>query len=454
MSEPNNNHVKYTIPELIIKKRNGQKLSKEEIECFVQSVVNGHVQESQIGAMLMAMYLKELDVEETTNLTRSMMVSGDMLRWPKDLRGKLVDKHSTGGVGDKISLVLAPALAACGMKVPMISGRGLGHTGGTLDKLEAIPGFIVCIDQTRMQEIIDSVGCCIVGQTKSLVPADKIFYATRDVTGTIDDTSLIAASIISKKAAEQVGALVLDVKCGKGSFNKTETAARKLASKMVDIGNGLGVKTVALITKMDSPIGNAIGNALEVAEAIECLHDNGPDDIMDLVYSLGAQVLHQSCKTLSTQEARHQMIDIISSGAALRKFRDMIIAQGVSKPIADSLCEPGADMFKILPKAQNVTAIICKKEGSVFEIDSLRCAEISGRLGAGRFKSSDSINYAVGLELCVHVGSKVKEGQTWLKIHHDAPLNKELIKNIDSILSVVPPDEVVINGSRIIDVVS
>ena len=454
MVEPNNDNETFRIPDLIIKKRDGQKLSKDEIDFFVESVVSGHVQESQIGAMLMAMYLKGLSVEETTCLTRAMMESGDMLKWPKEMNGQLVDKHSTGGVGDKISLVLAPALAACGMKVPMISGRGLGFTGGTLDKLEAIPGFTVCIDQSRMQKIIDDVGCCIVGQTESLVPADKILYAARDVTGTIGNNALIAASIISKKAAERVDALVLDVKCGNASFNKTEEVARELASLMVDIGKGLGIHTVAVITKMDAPLGFMIGNALEVVETIACLHGNGPNDIMELVIILGAQVLHQIKKTQTVEQAQQLMRDSISSGAAMKKFKEMIVAQGVCETTANTLCESGCDMWSILPKSQKITEVTCKQEGKVYDIDALRCAEISGRIGAGRSKSSDSINYAVGLELCVQIGSKVKKGQTWLKIHHDTQIPTELLDNVDSILSVVPLGETVTNESRIIGVIT
>ncbi|NWX59188.1 TYPH phosphorylase, partial [Promerops cafer] len=300
------------LPTLIRKKRDGERLEEAEIRSFVRGVTEGTAQQGQIGAMLMAIRLRGMDAGETLALTQAMASSGRTLAWPPAWHGLVVDKHSTGGVGDKVSLALAPALAACGCKVrgtrrwggdrgvpeplcppaplpqvPMISGRGLGHTGGTLDKLEAIPGFRVSQSPEEMQHILAQVGCCIVGQSAELVPADRVLYGLRDVTATVDSLPLITASILSKKAAEQLSALVLDVKFGGAALYPTQESARELAQSLVEVGTHLGIRTAALLTRMEQPLGRAVGNALEVLEALECLGGGGPPDLRHLVTALG-----------------------------------------------------------------------------------------------------------------------------------------------------------------------
>eukprot|EP00795_Rhopilema_esculentum_P005197 gene5197-332_t len=277
-------------PDLIGIKRDGGNLSPDQIAHFIRGIVEGNVHGSQLGAMLMAIYLKGMNHDETIGLTHSMLNSGEIFSWPDEWKHLVVDKHSTGGVGDKVSLPLAPALAACGLKVPMISGRSLGFTGGTLDKLESIPGFRTSLTKDEIINIVKEVGCCIVGQTESIVPADKILYSIRDITGTVACIPLVASSIISKKAAEKPKALVLDVKCGNGCFNKTKEVADALAKAMVLASNGLGIQTTAFITEMDNPIGRAIGNSVEVAESLECLHGKGPKDLKELICMQGRKI--------------------------------------------------------------------------------------------------------------------------------------------------------------------
>ncbi|WAR08898.1 TYPH-like protein [Mya arenaria] len=407
------------IADIIRKKRDGESLSIEEIEFFVEGVVNRSIQDAQLGAMLMAMYIRSLDSEETTYLTRAMTHSGEVLKWPAEWKGRIVDKHSTGGVGDKVSLILAPALAACGMKVPMVSGRGLSHTGGTLDKLEAIPGFTVSQSHANMIKILENVGCCIVGQTSNLVPADKIMYATRDVTSTTENIGLITSSIISKKVAESLDALVLDVKIGKGAFLKNEKDARELAQRMVAAGNGSGVQTVALLTDMNSPIGKKIGNAFEVAESIECLHGNGPNDLTDLVTRLGGQLLYKINAAESMDAAINMIASTLNDGRALAKFRAMIVAQGVQEEIADKLCRKGADVFEVLPKAKYTYEIQCAKSGHIHSIDSMNCAIVTGKLGAGRAKAGEVINFGVGIHLKKHIGDAIEKDEVAMVVHHD-----------------------------------
>ncbi|XP_052708893.1 thymidine phosphorylase-like [Crassostrea angulata] len=423
----------FAIPDLIIKKRNGQALTTGEIKYFIQEVVKGEkggIQQCQLGAMLMAIYLKGLTDEETVCLTREMINSGDVLGpWPEEWKDKVVDKHSTGGVGDKVSLILAPALAACGMKVPMVSGRGLGHTGGTLDKLESIPGFTVDVSKDDIRKIVEKVGCCIVGQTKNLVPADKEMYKVRDVTGTVDTFGLIAGSIISKKAAEQPKALVLDVKFGIGAVIQDKDQSRELARKMVTIGKGLGVETSALLTDMNNPIGKMIGNALEVVESIDCLYGNGPRDLEDLVLKLGGQLMFLSGNAPSSEAGETKLKETLNNGSAAKKFEDMIIAQGADPEKAKVLCDKNADVWSVLPKAKFITPIKSQKTGYVNAIQSRDCAECSLKLGAGRQAFTDPINYAVGLEICVDIGCEIKEGDPWIKVHHDCDVIPDAIKS-------------------------
>ncbi|XP_013416636.1 thymidine phosphorylase-like [Lingula anatina] len=429
----------FSIPGLIRKKRDRKTFSREEIEFFIQELVKekgGAVQDCQLGAMLMAIFLNGMTLEETSWLTRAMRDSGEVLSWPLEWKGCVVDKHSTGGVGDKVSLPLAPALAACGMKVPMISGRGLGHTGGTLDKLESIPGFQVMIASSDMLEILEKVGCCIVGQTNTLVPSDRIMYATRDVTSTVDSVPLIVGSIVSKKAAEGLDALVLDIKVGKGSYTKNVEEGRKLGGLMVSSCESMGIKTVALLTNMDSPLGKTIGNSLEVQEALDCLRGQGPGDLKELVVNLGAHLLYAAQHVSTVSAGKLKMEDVISSGAALEKFCAMLKAQGVAEEVAEQLCQKQGNTSNILASSHNVTPLNSVGEGWVADIDALKLAEVSGELGAGRKKAGDKINFAVGIQLLVQVGDRIERGKPWVEIHHDEPLGENQLNKVQAALKV------------------
>ncbi|XP_069101075.1 thymidine phosphorylase-like [Argopecten irradians] len=452
---PRNVPKAISILDLIVKKRHGLALGKEEIEYFVQGVVDDAIAKEQLGSMLMATVLKGLDDFETTCLTRAMMNSGEVMSWPESWRGRIVDKHSTGGVGDKISLVLAPILASCGMKVPMVSGRGLGHTGGTLDKLESIPGFSVAFNTAAMTKILEDVGCCIVGQTDKLVPADKKLYATRDVTGTVESVGLISSSIVSKKAAENLDYLILDVKCGKGATTNSEKDALVLGSRMVNIAKGLGINTVALLTEMNNPIGQAIGNSLEVAESIQCLHGKGPSDVMNLVYQLGGHLLFRAGLTETVEESYSLMEARVRDGTAMDCFRRMVVAQGASDDVAKQLCDPEADVWTILPKSKHVTGLKSTNKGFVHEIDSKLCAIASGKLGAGRSKSGDVIQFGVGLMLQVCVGDAIDQGEVWANVHHNSDtIPPEVLTVLENALVVQDQKLTNISGSRVIKVIT
>ncbi|KAL3883533.1 hypothetical protein ACJMK2_029789 [Sinanodonta woodiana] len=443
------------IPDLIIKKRDGKQLTKKEIEFFIRCVTEGSIQPAQLGAMLMVIYIQELSEVEVTHLTQAMTSSGEILKWPQEWRGSIVDKHSTGGVGDKTSIILAPALAACGCKVPMVSGRGLGFTGGTLDKLESIPGFKTSLTNEEMVESLDEVGCCIVGQTANLVPADKIMYSTRDVTGTADSLSLIAASIISKKAAEQLDALVLDVKTGLGASMKTEHGSQELAHMMVNIGKCLGVKTVAFLTDMNSPLGMAVGNSLEIIECLGALHGEGVPDLIDLVIQLGAQLLMDCGKARDKNEATNRLTEVLNNGSAAEKFCAMMKKQGVDPDLANKLCLKGSDIRELLPRSKFKTELKSQKSGYVQRIDAMTCALVSNKLGAGRDKTDDQINFGVGLEILFSVGQKIKEGDSWIRVHHDedvlSPVLEQLLVDGLSVDSVPVSN---LRASRVIDIIT
>ncbi|XP_063074058.1 thymidine phosphorylase isoform X2 [Engraulis encrasicolus] len=374
--------------------------------------------------MLMAIWQKGMAADETVALTQEMMLSGEVLQWPADWAGLVVDKHSTGGVGDKVSLPLAPALAACGCKVPMISGRGLAHTGGTLDKLESIPGFSVSQSVEKIHEILVNVGCCIVGQTETLVPADRVMYALRDATSTVDSLPLITGSILSKKGAEGLNALVLDVKFGKAALYKDLNSARELAQSMVTVGNSMGMRTGAVLSRMDAPIGRLVGNTLEVCESLECLKGRGPDDLRELVTSLGGYLLWMSGRVASLARGQEALAGVLGNGAALQKFQAMLQAQGVSADIARSLCcstTRPADYFLHLKPAQHKAELTVQSDGTVVDIDGMVLAQVLHKLGAGRTKAGEPINHSVGAELLVTLGQQVKKGDAWLRVHYDSP---------------------------------
>ncbi|XP_064629061.1 thymidine phosphorylase-like [Lineus longissimus] len=402
--------------DIIQRKRDGGALSKEDIKDFVKGISDGDADRAQLGALLMAIRLKDMTLEETIHLTDAMVHSGETFQWPEEWQGVMVDKHSTGGVGDKVSLPLVPALAACGLKVPMISGRGLGHTGGTLDKLEAIPGFTISQSSQEIRHILETVGGCIVGQTEKIVPADKIMYATRHITATIDCLPLLTSSIISKKIAENLSALVLDTKFGKGAFLTAKADAKQLAHNMVDVSNGLGIKTVAVLSSMDAPLGRHVGNALEIKETIQCLQGKGPTSLEEMVTLQGGILLHNTGSATSRKEGAKKIHDLLHNGKALAVFEKMCIAQGVNANAAKKLC---LDPFSVMRKANHVTDFRTSAEGYIHEIDAMDIAKACGALGAGRSKAGAPINHSVGVEIQVEVGDMVEKGQTWVKVHHD-----------------------------------
>ncbi|CAJ1054294.1 thymidine phosphorylase [Xyrichtys novacula] len=426
-----------SIPDLIRKKRDGETLSDEEIKTFIKAVSDDSIQDCQIGAMLMAIWIRGMVNTETTTLTQEMMTSGEVMSWPKEWAGMVVDKHSTGGVGDKVSLVLAPALAACGCKVPMISGRGLAFTGGTLDKLESIPGYSVNQSGAQIREILESVGCCIVGQTKKLVPADRVLYALRDATSTVDSLPLITGSIISKKGAESLNALVLDVKFGRAALYKNQKSAKELAQSLVNAGNSLGMRTAAVLSLMHTVIGRCVGNSLEVIESLETLKGRGPDDLMELVTTLGGVLLVMIGLVSDQSEGQKKISDAVIGGAALSKFQAMMEKQGVAKEKALSLCSTQTDYFSVLKKAKHQVELKTSTKGVIADVDGLVLAKILQKLGAGRSKAGEPINHSVGAELLVSLGQKVEKGVSWLRLHYDdlAPTSDQM-NQLQNILTV------------------
>jgi len=397
--------------DVIRKKRDGIELSRAEIEGLVDAYTEGEIPDYQVSAWLMAVVLRGMTRPETAALTDAMLHSGDVLDL-SSLPARKVDKHSTGGVGDKTSLVLAPLVAAAGVAVPMISGRGLGHTGGTLDKLEAIPGFNVNLPVAEFRRVLEICGCAMIGQTAEIAPADRKRYALRDVTGTVESPYLICASIMSKKLAEGIDALVLDVKTGSGAFMKSDTDAAFLAELMVETGERMGKKVVALITDMDQPLGNMIGNALEVVEVVEVLRGGGPKDLRDLCLETAGWMLHLGgvCKTVA--EGKQQSTRLISSGQALEKFRQMVELQGGDARVIDDA--------KRLPQAQHTMPVRSAKAGYV---GSIQCEQVGTAcviLGGGRERKEDSVDPAVGIVLHKKVGDRVAAREPIATIYYNA----------------------------------
>lgn len=395
--------------DIIARKRDGHTLTPAEIEFMVDGTVAGSVPDYQTAAWLMAIYLRGMRPEETAVLTERMRVSGDVFDLGS-VPGIKVDKHSTGGVGDKVSLALAPLVAAAGVPVPMVSGRGLGHSGGTLDKLEAIPGFDVFRTEAEFRRQVAEVGCAIIGQTDNFVPADKRLYALRDVVACVESIPLITASIMSKKLASGADALVMDVKSGNGAFMKTDGDAAALAESLIATGRAMGKPVVALLTDMNQPLGRAIGNALETAEAIECLRGGGPADLREITLMLGAEMLVLGEKAKSPEEARATLTRLLDGGQALEKFRQMVRHQGGDPRVAD---DPG-----LMAKAPRVTVLRASTAGYVSRLDTAEIGRASNILGAGREKSADAVDHRVGLVMRVRLGDQVAEGDELLEIHH------------------------------------
>jgi pyrimidine-nucleoside phosphorylase len=397
------------VVDIIRKKRDGGNLTREEIEHVVRGVVDGTIPDYQISALLMAIVLRGMSEEETGFLTTAMARSGQMLDL-RDVPGPKVDKHSTGGVGDKTSLVLAPVAAACGAVVPMMSGRGLGHTGGTLDKLESIPGFSVDLDEARLREGLRRVGCVIMGQTAALAPADRRLYALRDVTATVESLPLITASIMSKKVAEGIGGLVLDVKVGSGAFMKTQDDARALARAMVRAGQQAGVRTEALLTAMDAPLGHAVGNALEVIECLDTLDGRGPADVEELSLALAARMLVVAGIATDSSAAATMVRRAIDSGAALEKFRQMVLFQGGNLGALDDR--------RRLPAAPSITTIVAHRTGVVAKVDAEAIGRATVLLGAGRDAVGAPVDHAVGAVVYRRPGEAIVEGERLADVHH------------------------------------
>jgi pyrimidine-nucleoside phosphorylase len=395
--------------DVILKKRDGGALSRTEIQFFVAGVTSGAWPDYQASALLMAILLRGMTPEETAWLTDAMVRSGVRVDL-SSIPGVKVDKHSTGGVGDKTSLILAPLAAACGVPVPMMSGRGLGHTGGTLDKLEAIPGFRVHLSLDEMKAALSRVGCAMIGQTTEIAPADKLLYALRDVTGTVESIPLISASIMSKKIAEGIDALVLDVKTGSGAFMKTEADSRRLAESLVSIGNASGVKTEAIITRMDAPLGRAVGNALEVAECVGVLKGEGPADLIDVSIALTARmlVLGGAAHDLADGDARARRA--IASGAGLDRFRQIIEQQGGDPRIVDDCGR--------LPTALGRHVVTASRAGFLSRLDAGLVGRATVGLGAGRDRVEDLVDPAVGILVIAKPGDELRVGDPVLELHY------------------------------------
>ena len=400
--------------DVIRKKRDGLRLTPEEMAHFIEGVTRKTWEAYQISAMLMAIVCRGLDDAETSELTALMVMSGTVLDW-SDIPGPMVDKHSAGGVGDKTSLVLVPLAAACGCKVPKMSGRGLAHTGGTLDKLESIPGYRINLTPAEFRAVVNDVGCAIVGQTADLAPADKILYSLRDVTGTVESIPLIAASIMSKKIAEGIHSLVLDVKSGHGAFMKNFEDARRLAKTMVNIGKLNHVRTVTLLTDMDHPLGHAIGNSLEVIEAIQTLRGQGPRDLEQLSVKLAAWlvVLSGQCPDLLQAEARVR--DALHTGRGLAKFREMVARQGGNVNVIDDT--------RLFPKAQHHHYVHAPQSGYVAAIHAEQLGRAAMLLGSGREKVEDVIDHTVGIVMKRKPGDKVTQGDALAELHYNSDVH-------------------------------
>lgn len=410
--------------DIIRKKRDGEALAQEEIDIFVACATSGAWPQYQTAALLMAIFHKGMNAEETAQLCAAMVHSGVKLDL-SDLPGVKVDKHSTGGVGDKTSLILAPLAAACGAVVPMMSGRGLGHTGGTLDKLESIPGFRVGLSLPEFRDILARVGCAMIGQTAEVAPADKVLYALRDVTGTVECIPLIASSIMSKKIAEGISALVMDVKCGLGAFMKERSQARKLAETIVAIGAGNGVKTRALLTRMDEPLGHLIGNSLEIIESIETLKGRGPADLESLSVELTANMLELAGLASSLDEARQKVRAAIRSGAGLEKLRQLITEQGGDPVVIDD--------YKRLPSATGRSVYKAERSGFVGMLHAERLGRATMVMGAGRNRVEDTVDPSAGGVVLAKCGQAVKAGDPLFELHYRNGTNlhaaMELVKS-------------------------
>ena len=409
--------------DIIIKKKEGLALNEQEINFMINGYLSGEVADYQMSALLMAIVLKGTTHEEEVLLTKAMLESGDTIDLSK-IDGICVDKHSTGGVGDTTTLVIAPILAALGLKVAKMSGRGLGHTGGTIDKLEAIPGFNTSLSEEHFFKEVNEIGLAVTGQTANIAPADKKIYALRDVTGTVEAVALIASSIMSKKLASGADVILLDVKVGEGAFMKTLKDAKKLARSMVDIGKSQGKKMVALLTDMEQPLGVAVGNSIEVIEAIETLKGKGPEDLKLLCFEICKEILLLTDKAKDEKEALALVEDSVRSGKALKKLELMISAQGGNKAVIND--------YSLFGKAKELVEVKAEKSGYIKAIDALKIGEASGILGAGRIKKEDSVDLVVGIDVLKKVGDYVTKGDLIARIYANDKGKKEALEIVKS----------------------
>ncbi|WP_381414429.1 pyrimidine-nucleoside phosphorylase [Staphylococcus epidermidis] len=413
--------------DIIEKKRDGKSLTREEIEFFVNGYTRGEVPDYQASSLAMAIFFQDMNDEERAALTMSMVNSGERIDL-SDINGIKVDKHSTGGVGDTTTLVLAPLVAAVGVPVAKMSGRGLGHTGGTIDKLESVKGFNVEISEKDFIKLVNDNQVAVIGQSGNLTPADKKLYALRDVTGTVNSIPLIASSIMSKKIAAGADAIVLDVKTGSGAFMKTLDDAEALAHAMVRIGNNVGRNTMVIISDMSQPLGNAVGNALELKEAIATLKGNGPKDLTELVLTLGSQMVVLAEQAESLDEARQMLVDAIKTGKALNKFKTFLSNQGGDDSIVDSP--------EKLPSAKYQVEFKAKKDGFITEIIANEIGVASMMLGAGRQTKEDVIDLGVGIVLNKKVGEHVEKGENILTIHTNTKKIDDILNKLDNSITI------------------
>ena len=395
------------VHEILRKKRDGFSLEADEIERFVGSLASGEIPDYVASAFLMAVFIRGMNREETFSLTHAMMNSGEVID-PGSLEGKKIDKHSTGGVGDKVSLVLVPLVAACGVRVPMISGRGLAHTGGTLDKLESIPNLRTDLTRAEFTAQVNRVGAAIMSQSAQLVPADMKLYALRDVTGTVESIPLITASILSKKLAEGIDGLVMDIKLGSGAFMRQLKDAEELAQSILQIGREMGKDVVAFLTDMNQPLGQAVGNAIEVRETVESLRGEGPADLMELVFSLGEEMLVMAGESETRLAARETLQRCIQSGKALEKLKEIVAAQGGDERFADDV--------ELLGVAKNAVPVESGRSGYVQAIDTFRLGSACVELGGGRRVVGEEIDRSVGLIVEKRIGASVEKGEALLRV--------------------------------------
>lgn len=418
---------------IIQKKRDKEKLSKDEISWFINGLTEGSIADYQMSALLMAIFINGMDIEETAALTDAMLYSGKVLNFPEQ---HFIDKHSTGGVGDKASFILAPIAAACGVKVPMIAGRGLGHTGGTIDKIEAIPGFKTEITLEEFERLLHERGVVLIGQTKEIAPADKKIYALRDVTGTVESIPLITASIMSKKLAEGAKGIVMDIKTGNGAFMSKLSDAKKLAESIRKTGHRFDKNMMTMITDMSEPLGLAVGNSLEIIESIETLKGNGPKDLTDLSVALAGGMIHLAGFSKDLKEGIKIAQASIDDGSALEKFRELIENQGGDSRVVDD--------YSILPQTKTTYEVKSKKAGYVTRMECTELGKHCVRLGGGRLKTGDKIDFAVGFVMNKKIGDKVAKGETLMTIHcHDSQ-----IKIAEEIANLVTSRDIIVSSTK------